>query len=118
MQPNGTLSIEWSVSYRPEWDATPEAYVAAGVVGWGRSRRLARVDDPTVRFKAYLGVQHDDPARWHAGGDPRTVFFASFFLDGRTVTLRTYSTMAAALAALRHFHNDLAPAAGETRLRD
>jgi hypothetical protein len=106
--PHGTgepgLAMSWSAAYRPEWDAVPEAYVAHGIVGWGRSRRLARADDSARGFKAYVGVQHFDPARWHARGEPRAVFFVSLFLRGRTVTLQTFPTMPAALAELRAFH--------------
>lgn len=98
------LAIRWSAAYRPEWDEDPAAYVAHGVVGWGRSRRLARAEDPARAFKAYLGVQHYDPGRYHLAGEPRSVFFLSLFLAGRTITLRTFPTVAAALAELRHFH--------------
>jgi hypothetical protein len=102
------LTIVWSVIYRPAWDATPEAYVEGGVVGWSRSRRLARAEDACVGFKAYVGVQHDDPSRWHVAGAPRTVFFVSFFQGGRTLALRTFPTMDAALAELRRVHAALA----------
>lgn len=98
------LSMSWSSAYHPEWDATPQAYVAHGVAGWGRSRRLARAEDPARGFKAYLGVQHYDPARWHVVGEPRAVFFLSLFYHGRTVALRTFPTLPAALAELRGFH--------------
>jgi hypothetical protein len=98
------LTVRWSAAYHPEWDDTPDAYVAHGVVAWGRSRRLARAEDTARAFKAYLGVQHYDPARWHVPGEPRAVFFLSLFHRGRTVTLRTFPTRAAALAALRDFH--------------
>lgn len=81
-----------------------------GLVGWGRSRRLARAEDRAVAFKAYLGVQHDDPARWHGSGPARSVFFLSLFLANRTVTLRTYPTLGAALVELRRFHAALRPA--------
>jgi hypothetical protein len=98
------LRITWSPNYRAAWDDTPEAYLAHGVVAWGRSRRLARFEDARRAFKGYLGVQHADPARWHAAGEPRTVYFVSLFLLGRTVTLRTYPTLAAALGEARRFH--------------
>ncbi len=98
------LRIHWSPIYNPAWDDTPEAYVAQGLVAWGRSRRLARCEDPRVHFKAYIGIQHDDPARWHVAGEPRTRFFLSLFLAGRTLSLRTYPTLAEAVAALRAFH--------------
>jgi hypothetical protein len=107
------LLVTWSAAYRPEWDATPGAYLAHGAVGWGRSRRLARAEDHARALKAYLGVQHYDPGRWHSAGEPRAVFFLSLFLHGRTVTLRTYPSVVAALADLRSFHASLS--AGESR---
>jgi hypothetical protein len=111
-EPNGAslptdatdLRITWSPAYRAAWDDTPEAYLAHGVVAWGRSRRLARFEDARRAFKGYLGVQHADPARWHGAGEPRTVYFVSLFLLGRTVTLRTFPTLAAALDEARRFH--------------
>lgn len=105
--PDEGLSIIWSQLYRQEWDATPHAYVNAGVVAPGRSRRLAKIVDETLSFKAYLGVQHFEPARWHLAGEPAAKFFASFFLRGRTVTLRTFPAMTDALAAVRAFHATL-----------
>jgi hypothetical protein len=78
--------------------------VEQGVVAWGRSRRLARAADARVAFKAYLGVQHDDPARWGRDGEARAVFFLSLFVAGRTVALHTYPTLPAARAALAAFH--------------
>ena len=105
---SGDLRIHWSPIYNPAWDDTPEAYVEHSLVAWGRSRRLARCEDPRLYFKAYLGVQHYDPARWHVAGEPRTRYFLSLFLAGRTLSLRTYPTLAAALAALHAFHSSLA----------
>jgi hypothetical protein len=99
-----SLRIAWSPAYQSEWDDAPEAYLAHGVVGWGRSRRLARFEDPRRAFKGYLGVQHADPARWHGAGEPRTVYFVSLFLLGRTVTLRTFPSLGAALGEARRFH--------------
>lgn len=103
----GGLRVTWSPIYRTEWDASPGRYVEEGVVAWGRSRRLARAEDASRRFKAYLGVQHFDPARWHAEGEPRATFFLSLFLIGRTVALRTYPTIPGALEALNAFHAGL-----------
>lgn len=106
------LTIAWSSAYHPEWDTAPSAYVEHGIASWGRSRRLARAADPAVAFKAYLGIQHNDPSRWHRAGKPHAVFFLSLFLAGRTVTLHTFPTMPAALAELRAFHARLcSPAA-------
>ena len=104
----GSLSIVWSPIYRPEWDDAPREYVAHGVVGWGRSRRLARAADPARIFKAYLGVQHFDPARYGLAGEARAKFFVSLFVGGRTVTLRTYPTLREAHDALERFHTGLA----------
>lgn len=101
------IRARWSPIYRPDWDDTPERYTEAGLVDWGRSRRLARFDDPALAFKAYAGVQHDDPARLNALGEPRTRFFLSLFVNNRTVSLRTYSTLDDALAALSAFHTAL-----------
>jgi hypothetical protein len=98
------LRIIWSPVRRAEWDGTPEAYLAHGAVAWGRSRRLARFEDARRAFKGYLGVQHADPARWHGAGEPYTVFFVSLFVLGRTVALRTFPTLGAALAEARRFH--------------
>jgi hypothetical protein len=102
--PASGLDLAWSAAYQPQWDLTPEAYQERGIVGWGRSRRLARAQDPAHAFKAYLGVQHADPARWHISGEPRSVFFLSLVLRDRTITLRTFPTMPEALAALHAFH--------------
>ncbi len=102
------LTIAWSPIYQPSWDATPQAYVDAGVIAPGRSRRLAKVTDTRRDFKAYLGVQHFEPARWNLPGDATAKFFASFFVNGRTVALRTYPTMAEALVAVQAFADALA----------
>jgi hypothetical protein len=103
----GELRVTWSSIYRPEWDESPDRYVDAGVVGWSRSRRLAKAEDANRRFKAYLGVQHFDPARWHVEGEARATFFLSLFLNGRTVTLRTFPSMTGAVRALETFHAGL-----------
>jgi hypothetical protein len=102
--PTSGLILHWSAAYQPAWDATPGAYTAHGIVGWGRSRRLARAEDRAVALKAYLGVQHDDPSRWQVAGEPRTVFFLSLFLASRTIALRTFATLPEALAELHAFH--------------
>ncbi len=102
------LAIRWSPIYQPQWDDTPQAYVDAGIVGVGRSRRLAKAEDTTRAFKAYLGVQHWDPSRWNLRGEARAVFFLSLFRNNRTLALRTYPTIAAALDALYAARNALA----------
>jgi hypothetical protein len=101
------MEIEWAAWYQPEWDEQPERYSAEGVVGWSRSRRLAKAHDDRLSLKAYIGVQHDDPARWNVSGVPSTRFFLSVFIHGRTVSLRTYPTLAAALAALSAYRDAL-----------
>jgi len=107
------LTFAWSPVYRPEWDDAPNRYVECDVVSWGRSRRLARIEDPSLRLKAYLGVQHFDPAHWNLPGEARAVFFLSLFMNGRTVTLRTFPTAAAALAALHAFHVEVRETGGK-----
>jgi hypothetical protein len=97
--PDG-LEMHWSRFYQPQWDDEPEAYVDAGIVGSGRSRRLAKALDTRRAFKAYLGVQHWDPSRWNLPGEARAVFFLSLFQHNRTLALRTYPTLADALTAL------------------
>ncbi len=97
--PDG-LVVHWSSTYQPQWDESPQAYVDAGVVHPGRSRRLAKVEDTHRAFKAYLGVQHWDPSRWNLPGEARSIFFLSLFHNHRTLALRTYPTLSAALAAL------------------
>jgi hypothetical protein len=101
------MEIEWAHWYCPEWSERPERYVDAGVLGWGRSRRLAKVHDEGLGMKAYIGVQHYDPGRWNLSGEPSARFFLSLFLHSRTVSLRTYPTIEAALSALATFHSAL-----------
>jgi hypothetical protein len=102
------LTLRWASWYQPQWDTTPDAYVDAGVVAPERSRRLLRADDARLGLKAYLGVRHSDPARWGLPGDPRADFFLSALLGKRTLFLRTYPTVADALADLAATHAWLA----------
>lgn len=102
------LTLRWSAHYRPEWDATPNAYAKHGVVAWERSRRLMRADDSALGMKAYLGVQHSDPSRWGLPGEARTRFFLSTLIGKRTLFLRTFDTAGEALALLRETHARLA----------
>ncbi len=104
------LRLQWSSAYQPAWDDDAAAYVAAGLVGWGRSRRLLRADDPARHYKAYIGVHHSDPAQWGRSGEPAAKFFLSLFLRGRTVAFRTYARFPAALTDLRAYHASLPPA--------
>lgn len=93
------LIITWSPIYHPEWDATPEAYLDAGIVQWGHSRRLAHGVDLAYTFKAYIGVHH---STW--GESETTRFFLSLFLGGRTIALRTFPTLPEALAEMYTFY--------------
>ncbi len=102
------LTLRWSPIYQPAWDATPDAYVAAGVVAWERTRRLLRADDTRIGMKAYIGVRHSDPARWGLTGEPHAVFFLSVLLGKTTIFLHTCPTIPAALAELRRTHAHLA----------
>lgn len=102
------MKIEWATYYRPDWDGQPERYIEEGVVRWGCSRRLAKAHDARLGLKAYFGVQHNDPSRWNLPGEPSARFFLSLFVHGRTVSLRTYPTIEAALSALASFHEALA----------
>jgi hypothetical protein len=92
--------ITWSVTYRSEWDDDPEAYLRAGLVGWGKSRRLGRFADPVLGFKAYLGVHHTDPERWGRAGAAYARFFVSFIVPQGTLALHTHRTMHAVLSEL------------------
>ncbi len=87
-------TISWGVAYQPRWDATPDAYEAAGLVGWGRTRRLGKLTLPPG-FLAYLGVQHVDPqhAGWSGLDAPTARFFVSWFDEGQCLALRTVPTM-------------------------
>ena len=109
------LTLQWSPLYNRAWDTNPAAYLQAELVGWGRSKRLARASDPPRGFVAYLGVQHSDPSRWGRLGEPRTVFFLSLLVGGRTITLRTYATFAEAWDALTAFYQWLLTQPGATR---
>jgi hypothetical protein len=100
----GGLRIHYSAIYHAEWDARPDEYVAAELVGWGRSRRLAKLQDPACHFVAYVGIHHADPARWNLPGESAARFFASILVGGRTLELRTYATMDDALGAIRAAH--------------
>jgi hypothetical protein len=101
------MEIEWAAWHRPAWDERPQEYVEAGVLAWGKSRRLAKARDERLDLKAFIGVQHFDPGRWNLPGKPSTRFFLSLFIHGHTVSLRTYPTVTAALAALASFHDAL-----------
>lgn len=89
--------IDWHSEYRPEWDSSPDLYESAGVVGWGKSRRLGLLR--VGRVKAYLGVQHVDPDEpgWRILDATQARFFVSLFVSGQVVTLRTFPTVREAL---------------------
>jgi len=68
------LLIHWSMSYRPEWDMTPEAYLTAGVVVPSRSRRLGCYADTAHERKGYIGVYHQGPPQVRLGSFSRFLF--------------------------------------------
>ena len=96
-------TIKWHREYRPEWDDAPGEYERAGVVGWGRTKRLGAYK--AGRVKAYLGVQHvdTDKAAWAMAGAPHARFFVSLFRDDLPVALRTFPTIDACLDLLADF---------------
>lgn len=87
-------AISWGAAYQPDWDHQPVAYEAAGLVGWGRTRRLGKLVLPPS-FLAYLGVQHVDPQRadWGDLAAPTARFFVSWFDGRQCLALRTVPTM-------------------------
>lgn len=89
--------IQWGAAYHPEWDRTPEAYLAAGLLKEGKARRLGRLEEPSRRFRAYFGVQHA-PERLRWGSPEYLRFFVSLMHGKRVLTLQTHPTMPAALA--------------------
>ena len=95
--------VEWSTAYNPEWDSSPDMYVDAGTVSWGKSRRLGMFHSGVV--KAYLGVQHIDPSipGWSFVEQPEARFFLSLFISGQVVTLRTFPTVDTALGFLADY---------------
>ena len=109
-----TAAITWAREYRPAWDTDPEAYVDAGVVAWGKTRRLGKLELPAspggAAFKAYIGVQHVDPrlGGWRLDA-PEARFFVSWFVGRRSVGLRVAPTIPAALAILRDAYDQVQP---------
>lgn len=98
------LTITWAPAHRAEWDADAQRYVDAGSVAPGKSRRLARLADPQRAFKGYVGVQCADPRLFAIADDQVARFFVSVFAHGRTITLRTFPTIAEALTFARSVH--------------
>lgn len=94
-------AITWAPPYQPAWDADPDAYREAGAVGWNKTRRLGKWDDPATGWKAYVGVQHVDPgaAGWGVEA-PEARFFVSWFVRRRCLGLRVAPTIPGALALL------------------
>jgi hypothetical protein len=90
-------AIDWNAEYHPEWDNTPERYEQAGIVGWGKSRRLGIYRNGPI--KAYIGLQHVDTSKhgWNIADEPYTRFFISLFVNNRVVTLRTFPAIDATL---------------------
>ena len=64
-------------------------------------------------LKAYIGVQHYDPSRWNLPGEPSARYFLSLFVHGQTISLQTYPTIQAALAALAAFQDMLRARLGD-----
>ena len=95
------LPITWAAWHRAEWDATPEAYLRAGIVKPNRSRRLGRYSDPQRDCKGYIGVYHMGDSQ---GTEGKTRFFLSLFARGRTLGLKSFDTIPDLLAALEAFH--------------
>jgi hypothetical protein len=85
----------------------PERYLRCGFLKCGHSRRLARFTDPLHGFKAYIGLHHADPASLGAPGPARTRYFLSLFVPGKASTLRTYTTLTEARAALQAAYEQL-----------
>jgi hypothetical protein len=107
------MEIAWAPWYQPDWDEQPERYLEEGIVSWGRSRRLAKARDVRLGLKAYIGVQHYDPSRWNLPGEPSARYFLSLFVHGQTISLQTYPTIQAALAALAAFQDMLRARLGD-----
>ena len=109
-----TATITWAPYYQPAWDADPEAYVDAGVVAWGKTRRLGKLELPaapgSAGFKAYIGVQHVDPrlGGWRLDA-PEARFFVSWFVGRRCLGLRVAPNIPAALAILRDAYDQVPP---------
>ncbi len=94
-------AITWAPHYHPEWDADPDSYLEAGHLGWNKTRRLGKWEDPATGWKAYIGVQHVDPRQAGWGVDaPEARFFVSWFAGRRCLGLRVAPTIPAALALL------------------
>jgi hypothetical protein len=91
-------AINWNSWYEPAWDSQPVSYLDAGILRWGRTRRLGR-HQPGRGLVAYVGVQHVDPVRWGSEVDPACRFFASC-RNRQTSWLRTAPTMPEALTVL------------------
>jgi hypothetical protein len=95
--------ITWGEAYRPKWDDSPQRYRDAGLVPWGKSRRLGALRLGSL--KGYVGVQHIDPTLpdWGFVEEPQSRFFVSMFQQGQSVGLRTFPTVNLALQALAGF---------------
>ncbi len=95
--------IKWNRDYCVDWDSTPREYAATGIVECGKSKRLGLLE--LGRYKAYLGVQHVDPAKpgWGIYSEAQTRFFASMFVGRQCVALRTFPTMSEALDGIAGF---------------
>ncbi len=93
--------ITWHIRYERSYDEDPWAYQRNGMLPAGRSRRLGVLVPKGTRLRAYLGIQHFDPALWDHRGQAYCKFFLSLRAPGRGVSLRTHGTMDEALSVLR-----------------
>lgn len=110
-------AIRWRPRYHREWDDDPWAYLRQGLLPLGRSRRLGVVRAGLGGFKAYLGVQHFDPAYWGRPGGAYCRFFLSLWAGGRLRELRTHETMKQALDRLWSFYQAVAAVPPKEGLR-
>jgi hypothetical protein len=110
-------TVRWAPQYRPGWDQTPERYLEAGLIKWGKGRRLGLAEDPARGFKAYFGVQHYDPSMWGVPGAPRCQYFVSLWSDGVCRTMRSFPTMSQAIEAAWEFCRSLRPIASRRSLQ-
>ena len=99
--------VTWHARYERSYDEDPWAYLRNGILPSGRSRRLGVLIERRTRLRAYLGIQHFDPALWGNRGQAYCKFFLSLRAPGRGVSLRTNGAMDEALGMLRQVYETL-----------
>ncbi len=99
--------VVWHSRYERSYDEDPWASQRTGLLPAGRSRRLGVLVERRTGIRAYLGVQHFDPALWGRGGQAYCKFFLSLRAPGRGVSLRTYGAMNEALSVLDQVYDVL-----------